>query len=116
MVMVFSSEVALNHLFEHEEVVTLRTKKRKIGDGKDWINRERCGKKVADVHIEYLGEVHLNELPQLSFEVAPEQLHRYAKKSGFGTAGKWFKKFKKLNKKITKVNYLYKVTLIKRVD
>ena len=72
----FSDSHARGHLLRESEVYTLRPEDRTTGE--TWLRWSRTGSKVGEVRIERVVE-----------DVGPEDLKRYADRSGLRTAPAW---------------------------
>lgn len=130
MVIYFKDEKALKHLLEHGVVYTIRKHKRKR-TGKDWLAKGRKSGKIADVIVEYVGEVDIVYLGNNKWKggiVFPngmkylydDYLENYVEHSGFKTLNAWIRALMRLNgistwRKMTIDWHLYKVTLLKEV-
>jgi len=85
-------------------VYTFRWNKRKR-TGRNWANEKRGGKKIADINIEEVGEIH--PLPIL---LAP-----YRPQSGFDCEWDWYDKILEMNHDDPDASgWLYKVTLVSK--
>ena len=93
MVMSFEIDEALKQLERYLEVYTLRPRRRKK-EGKDWYNLKRCGKKEADIWVEFVKEIEDDS-----------ELWQYLSGSGFADVALW-----KLAAKDSK--FLYHVTIL----
>ena len=130
MVIYFKDEKALNHLFKHGVVYTIRKHKRKRV-GKDWLAKSRRSGKIADVNVEYVGKLEIVYLGNNKWrggivfpDEGPKYLYddyldeKYVQHSGFKTLNAWIRALMRLNgirtwRKMTIDWHLYKVTLIK---
>ena len=102
MVISFSVPEARKQLMENGTVYTFRWTKRKR-TGKDWANVKRGTKKIADVHIEEVGEIH----------PFPILLQPYRSQSGFDCEWDWYDKILEMNHTDPDAaGWLYKVTLV----
>jgi len=112
-VICFRSEKALKYLLNAGEVYTLRPKLRKVGLA--WVRHKR--KKVADVLVEYVGEV-VQTLPDDEWFIcegayAKAKLKDFVDKSGFESVEEWLEEVRRLNGgKLPEKLYLYKVSLL----
>jgi len=85
MVISFSCEKARQFLLAQGWVYTWR-KNRRTMLGKDWANKHRGGKKIADVYIVEVG----------CFKI--KDLGRYVAESGFDGLDEWLENIQKLHK------------------
>lgn len=104
MVISFTNTTAREQLLDHGMVHTFRLNRRKR-TGKDWANKGRTLKKMADVYIEEVGEFMIGALRE------------YVPTSGFGSLAAWHQAIQDENRRrhrsipITTRGWLYKVTL-----
>ena len=102
MVIIFKSEKARNYLLTHGAVYTMRARRRKMV-GNDWMTDKRLGKKLKDVYVQEIGQVHFGPIPP-----------KIVEQSGFSSLGEWEEEYCKLHSvpiETSPQGWLYRVRL-----
>ena len=108
---VFKSDKAFNHLVKHGYVYTLR---RYAKVGYKCLKRDRYGKSVGLVKVEYIGTVVKLDTYFVNVNNKLIPLEQFAKHSGFNSLVEWLSEFRRLTGVFNPVNAkLLKVSLVR---